>query len=369
MNISRGKIGMQETVSLLGIALAIGVIFTVNTEKLFAEGNSSYISLPLSVLLSFCSVFPILIGIRDSKREDLHDFLVFLYGRPGAFIAGFFLSAFFLFSAFSVLTKFSDILHSFSYVHSEHRNIALWILFSVVLLALGGIERLGRSAKCLCLGLLAVLLFVLFLPMKSYSLHRLYPLPGKGAGDILLESVRHCLYSLPVFLCSLVNLQGLHGAESTKRSLVISCGFSAVLIFLTQLCTGLSFHSIELQNLYIPIFRLDTILLKENYFMRLDKLLLFISLPGAILTGAYYLDAAVLLQAENWKASRLIPGILSSGLFLLIWIDLAFVRHDSFFRQILSFMENWGSFLLFPFCFFSGLFGTLKSRKKIRASV
>ena len=53
MNLREGRIGTRETINVIGIALLINGMFSIDSAKAYANGNSTFISLPLALALCF----------------------------------------------------------------------------------------------------------------------------------------------------------------------------------------------------------------------------------------------------------------------------------------------------------------------------
>ena len=49
MNLREGRIGTRETINVIGIALLINGMFSIDSAKAYANGNSTFISLPLAL--------------------------------------------------------------------------------------------------------------------------------------------------------------------------------------------------------------------------------------------------------------------------------------------------------------------------------
>ena len=52
MRLNEGKIGKQESVSLIAIAMVAATTYLLDSEKAYSKGNSTFISLVLSIVIS-----------------------------------------------------------------------------------------------------------------------------------------------------------------------------------------------------------------------------------------------------------------------------------------------------------------------------
>lgn len=343
----QGKIGMQEGISLCALAIVTTSLFTIDSAEFYADGNAGYISVPLSVLIGLLGILPILFAMKKTRSESLSSLLRSALGRGLGAVAALVIIAILFFSALAILSKFVSAVSSFLfYLESGYEKIALWMLATIAVLSFGGFERLGRTAKCFAAFLGICLIIVLLIPIDSYELYRIYPLPGKDFRAIIQDCLSGSIKTLPALLCLCINGQGVHGGHIVRRSSMIACGIGFVLVFAVQLCLGLSFTYMELQELYIPLYRINMGLLTEGYFLRLDKVSLLLWLIGGIITVGFYLYSASLLGLEMYGGTDIRPSLLTGTAILLTIISLAFTEYNNAFNMALGFFENYGFIIL-----------------------
>ena len=84
MNMRLGRIGAQEGVSVLSIALTLGGVFTLETKTLYEHGNSAYLTVPAAVLISLVVFILLLKSMQKAHVRDLYRLLEKGYGNAWA---------------------------------------------------------------------------------------------------------------------------------------------------------------------------------------------------------------------------------------------------------------------------------------------
>ena len=187
-------------------------------------------------------------------------------------------------------------------------------------------------------------------------------MPGKGILSILDESRCVSINVLPALLCILINGKGLGAEKCMRKSMFISCIIGMALLFAVQLCIGLSFGYEELQSLYTPLYRIDMILIKEGYYLRFDKLILFLCLVGGLIAAAFYLYSGALLAMELSGASDIRPGIVTGAALLSGIICLQFSSVNKQFTEILCFVGEYGFFVILGISVLIGAASQIKTK-------
>ena len=66
-----GRIGLSEAVCVAAIALSTGGVFGIDPVYAYLGGNSTYISMPLSIIVSLLIMLPVLKLMDATKCRDI----------------------------------------------------------------------------------------------------------------------------------------------------------------------------------------------------------------------------------------------------------------------------------------------------------
>ena len=179
-----GYIGRQETAYLLGIPLYLNGVFTLESQYAYQGGNSTYIWVPLSIVLSLGIFLLLLLAMERAGARDLGELFEAGLGKTLGRGCMALLALLLLLGGLAGMMRFISMLYSYVFTQSVYSSISLWIMGAVFLLAFWGIETLGRLSKLLGGLLLTLMLLNLLLPLESYQLYRLYPIPGNTWGQV-----------------------------------------------------------------------------------------------------------------------------------------------------------------------------------------
>ncbi|MBQ9832392.1 MAG: GerAB/ArcD/ProY family transporter, partial [Clostridia bacterium] len=332
MRMNLGKIGTQEAANLIALTLAVTGIFTVDSAVAYENGNSTFLSIPLSLLIVFGLFMLVMYAMRISEAESFSQMLDIAVGKTAGKVLMFIVVAALLFNAYLLLLRFISMIHSYVFVEASYLNVAVWVLIPVLCIALLGLETIGRMAKifAVALGFLFLLGFVS--AIDGFETYRLYPLFGDGVykiGEYTLESTYKFI---PAFIAPLTMIKGMNGIATVKKSTIIAACVAVVLCFITQLVLGLTYEYNSLKNMYFPLCRLNMSLQNEDYFMRTDKIGIFLWLSGAVITVAYYIYSAGYVFCKRTKTLDIRPcivcfTILVSSFVLIEYTDLYEIVH------------------------------------------
>lgn len=358
-----GRIGRQETAFLLGIPLYINAVFTLESGYAYAKGNSSYIWVPLAVLLSLGLFLLVAAAMGRAGAGSLGQLYEMGLGRTGGRALMAALAALLLVTGVVAVMRFISMLYSYVYIQSAHSSITLWVVGTVLVLALWGIETISRLSKLLGCILIAVVLVSLLAPMESYQTYRLYPMPGNTPGEIALYTLRHTFVLLPALLAGLCITQTEHGLKFMRVSGCVGACTAALLAFFTQLAVSLTYDYKELTAMYSPLYRLDMAMLREGYFFRLDKVALFLWLVGELIAAAFFLFSAARIASRELGLKNTRPAVAA---FTALLGCLLFFEHGGGYEQVEA-AEEWlnlnGCLFLPPFLLVAGL-GALRGAAK-----
>ena len=293
MNLRRGQIGAWESVCL---AILIGVsncAFLMGGRSLYAQGNQVWLAVLAGAALSLGIFF--LVG-RAMLRRGCDDLAAFFEDAVGVFLScllGTSVSCLLLLAAALPLVRVLFTLQRFIFVDAGMETLAVYVLLALLPLTLFGLESLARTAKLVCVPVLAAYLLMLLLGIPDYAVYRLYPLYGGGAWNFLMLLSISVLCFLPPLLLLLIFGEGVHGIRHAMRFGSIAAMISGVFSLFMQVAVGMAFSYRQLRQMDAPIYRL-ILSVRGGMQMRLDKILLSVWLAGILLGAAALLYGASL---------------------------------------------------------------------------
>lgn len=363
MNIRLGRIGEREGASAAAIAMTVSGIFTFENKLLYENGNSTYITLPLSVLVSLMFFILILQLMKSSGIENLGELFSAGLGGVVSPIVSVAFALLIIYSAYAPLSQFVRAMHGLFFDGVSYSRIVVFTMPAVIVLSLLGFETIGRSARLTAPVLFALLLLSTAASSSEFEAYRLYPLPGSAVEQIAIQTLEEVGTFLPALLCLLINADGLNGIETAKRSGVRAALFSAVICCISQLALGLCYTYRELGELFMPMFRINYLSKFEAHFMRMDKLAHMIWLAGGMIASSFYIHAGARWFSHFFDIRDVRPpavgGIALVSLMIMIEVESQ-VRES--FLHFKSIMNEYAFFPLIALPIAAGIAASIKRK-------
>lgn len=361
MKLKEGRIGEQEGVCILCVVIVLMSVFTLNSRSAYANGNTSYIWLPLGIALAGgASVFSLAMMKRVGE-EELSGY--YFYGLGGLFGR---VALVLIWQAFLLQVSFASALHSYVFQKSQYTSILFWIAAVGFYIAWGGLERIARSAKCISALLGIFLLAAVLAPSKAFSLFRLFPFPGESVAKIGEKTVSASLNALPALLCLQSMKTGMQGLDNMKKISLISVPISLGLVFVVQGALALTYVSTELREMFMPMFRIDMTLLLGDYQLRQDKTTLLLWLMGAMPASAYFEYGAAFLICRIGAIRDIRIPLLVIFIVLSIALPMTYSAYHAF-SQAQGWMEAFGWWIVWLPMLVCGLIVPLRLAGRARA--
>ncbi len=315
MNLREGRIGRRETINVIGIALLINVMFSIDSAKAYANGNSTYISLPLALALSIAVFLLISYAIRRSETVNLNTMLEFAFGKVIGKITTILVCLALVSLVYGPLVNFLAFMRIMTNDASS-TAVASFILPVMVALAWMGLETIGRTANCISLLFLISIAVVIIAAANGYESHRLYPLVGNDVSDIAMFTSSSMFKFLPPLLLLLSLTGGTQGLANAKRTGLIASLIAFVLIAIIQLSIGLTYSYTELQRMSMPFSQIN--MLTETLGIRFDRFAAMIWLIGTILTCSFYIYGSSFLYAKCFNQRDIRPITICVGTIAIL---------------------------------------------------
>jgi hypothetical protein len=116
--------------------------------------------------------------------------------------------------------------------------------------------------------------------------------------------------SAPVLLAALCMVKNVQGVSALKKSGVVAALGAAILVCVTQLAIGMAFSYTDLAHMLGPVYTLNLSVLREGYYFRLDKLLLFIWLGAQLVSIAFMIFVIARIAMRDFGLRATMPAIL-----------------------------------------------------------
>ena len=226
---------------MVGVSLFTATVFAMDSQQAYSSGNSTYIWMPLSILVSLAAVMVIMSAMEKSGADTLDKLFTAAFGRVVGRIAAIPLILLFIASAFFILTDFVNMIHSFVFYNSGYWEIALWVLLTSLLLSFMGLECISRTTLLILPMFAAAVLAALLIPYKSYAIYRLSPFPGNSLGDMGRLTLHNLLRTFGAMMALLTVTDKLCGMRFAKSSCLIGAVCAAAFTALTQFAIAMAF--------------------------------------------------------------------------------------------------------------------------------
>ena len=342
-----GKSGVMEGASTASIAMCTGALFTIESTKLYQNGNASYLTLPVSVLLSLILFLALLRSMEKCGAANLHELLSKGLGRFGEITLSILLVFILLFRAYAPLGSFIRSLHGLFFEGVSYRDLIVFVAPTVFIVAILGFETIARTAKCFAVLLASIYIVSLAAAYPEFDVYRLYPLLGSGAAAVTVQIAEEVGVFFPALLSLLIIGEGLNDLRTARRIGVISSAVSALVCFTAQMALGLVYTYEGLSRQFMPFFHINYLNMFEAHFMRLDKLANIVFMNGAILTGAFHIYGAARLYSQSFGIRDIRPPVTAFSLITAILVLLETELPDnSLFASAKGFVDAYGFMLV-----------------------
>lgn len=364
MNLKQGRIGFFEGMSLAALSVFTGGVFAIDSKTAYADGNLTYISIPLAAVLSLCVVLIVSAAAERNGCGDLFALMRISLGKTGGAIAALLLAASFVIASSKPLAEFAEVLHRLVYDGVSYGAIFAFMIPAAAFIAWKGFESAGRLALVFSGLILASVIIAAVSAAPQFDTGRLFPFPGTKPADFLKASLSQMLFTLPPLTALAVNARGLGGMGRMRKNAATGALSGAAAIGLTQLALALIYPAAVLSGLLMPLYRINFLSLSRSYALRLDKLFIMVWLSGCLISTAYLTYSAGYLLTEAFGGRDATPFTLTSLLAAALFSSVDF-RTDLETAEILSkITENCGFLLALVPLFAASAIGLFGKRRE-----
>lgn len=311
MKLKEGRMGVLEGSAAATVALTVNGIFSTDAKYAYSEGNSTYVWVPASILLSLIPVFVLSYSMERRSCGDLAEYADRTCGKAMGGVAVALIVAGLIYCAAKPFTCFLEVLHRLVFDGVSYNAVLAFIFPVTVFAALKGFECIGRLAAVFDGLLLISILTAIASAAPTYESYRLYPLMGDGALSLLRSTASQTLAALPPLLGLLASARGLNGIRYARKCAAASALISAFICGAVQLALGLTYTYKTLSGLLMPLYRINFLSLSQNYALRLDKLFIMVWLCGCVISSAYCIYCAARLHAGFFRSRDADPPLIA----------------------------------------------------------
>lgn len=300
--------GTLEGSAAAAISLFVCGVFSIDSKRAYGAGNSTYIAIPLSILVSLAIVILLSRAIERSGCGDLAEYLDGRLGfAEGTAVLTIF-AACMIRNAVKPFSCFLEVLHRLVFDGASYEMILAIIFPVTVFTAVRGFESIGRLAVCFGGIILISLMIVVVSAVPTYETYRLYPLMGDGPASFLRLTGEYTLNALPPMLGLLVMGRGLNGIRFAEKCAVRAALAASAACAVTQIALGLTYTYETLSGLLMPLYRINFLSLSQSYALRLDKLFIMVWLCGCVISCAWSIFTAARLFAGFFRFGSSVPA-------------------------------------------------------------
>lgn len=343
MRINDGRIGPLEGSAAAAVALFICGVFSIDAKRAYGEGNSTYVAIPLSILVSLVLVILLSRAIERSGCADLAEYLDKRIGFAGGFPILVMVSAGMIRCAVKPFSGFLEVLHRLVFDGASYPMILAFVFPVTVFITIRGFESIGRLAVCFGGIILLSLIAAVVSAAPTYEVYRLYPLMGDGTKSFIRQTAEYTLNALPPLLGLLVMGKGLNGLRFAEKCAVRASIVSAAACALTQTALGMTYSYDTLSGLLMPLYRINFLSLSQSYALRLDKLFIMVWICGCVISSAWMLFTASRLFSGFFHGGSTVPAAIAFSALACALILAGFERDYAIVRTAEDIAAKYGA--------------------------
>ena len=345
MNLREGRTGNRECVFMITTALCMNGLFAFDPFDAYSRGNSTYLSLPIACIAAFLVFALCVFAMNRSRSSDLCSLITYSVGKPIGSVICVYISLLLLVCISRLLDKFINTMCGYFFQDSSYHSVGIYFFIAMLVLAWTGFETINRTAKVMGIIFIAAQILLFANSISSYEAYKIFPIAGDGTRSMLGFSYRSGVLFLPAFATALITTKGMHGTKNTIKNGARAMIIAVIICAASQILLGLSQTYLDLSKVYMPLYRMSMITGKENFIVRLDKIIIFIWLAAALLVGSYFLYSSSLLYCRAFKQKDIRP---CSAIFCVMVLMLSLLSRSGLFMSFswTRILNDYGTLLL-----------------------
>ncbi|MDI9476160.1 MAG: GerAB/ArcD/ProY family transporter [Natronincolaceae bacterium] len=343
--IEEGKLGVQEAVWLITIAIISKVFFSGPTTMVAIVGNADWYVTILSAAIAMIGFVFIYLLLKRFPEKDITEIFNLSLGRFFGFIFSGILALYMLFVSSTRLAEFSEVFKVYILPLSPNWYIIGFFIVSVFVLSRLGLESMARFSKLAAYPMLTGLIVVLALSARNYNIKNIYPILGHGLSKTITTGImRSSIYGEIIILA--IFAKAFQGIKYIRREGIISIGLSALIISASLLAFTLTFPYYIAQELLGLVYQMAELIDYGPFFQRIEPITLFIWIISALISITIIFYSFVLIFCKMFKIQDKKPIILG-GVTIIYAVSLIHKDITTIIFRNIDFMRNLGSIVFF----------------------
>ncbi|MCX7746513.1 MAG: spore germination protein [Clostridia bacterium] len=307
--LKEGKIGIQEAICLVTIAICNKIFFTTPGFFTRIVGNAgwymTFISLA-SALMFFTFIYLLLKRFPGKNIVEVYDAAL---GRGIGFLFSFALMVSFLAASSFLTREFVDVMKVYVFPETPPSFLIGVMILAAAISAFLGLETIARTAKLGAYFALFGYFLVLLLSSQYFRFAHLFPILGYGLDKTVTTGImRGSAYAEVVILA--VFSGSLQGIKHIKKAGYISLLLSGFILSFGILCFTLIFGYTGTQEITAPMYIVARIIKYGSFFQRLEPLFLFLWIITTIIYVSILFYSTVSIYCKTFRLQDARPVIL-----------------------------------------------------------
>lgn len=313
--IKEGKIGVQETIFLVVIALSNRIFFTAPAVVARAVGTGSWYMALISnaVAIAFFSLIVLL--LKRFPGKNLLEIFPMVFGRVIGFCVSAVYAISFIVAGGVLIREFVDMLKIYVFPRTPISVLTGSLIVVIMAAAFLGLETIARTAKLVGYALLIGFILILVLAAQHYNPDNLYPLFGYGLDRTIIEGIsRSSAFSEIIVVAIFAG--SLHGIHHIKKIGYISLVLAGVIVSVTFLCLELVFPYYSFQELTSPLFEIVKIINYGIFIQRLESIFLLLWVVATVISGSTVFYSSVSCFCKTFRLQDARPVVIPLAILM-----------------------------------------------------
>ncbi|KNY26082.1 GerAB/ArcD/ProY family transporter [Pseudobacteroides cellulosolvens] len=313
--IREGKIGLQESVSLIAITIGVKVYFTSPAYIARLLGTSSWYATIISAAVTLVGFTILCMLLKRYPGEDLIGAFEKSLGRVIGFVFSIVIAIFLFIMTALILREFAEVLKVYSLPLTPPSFVIGMLLAAASIVCFLGLESIARAARLFAIFLLAGFLVVIVMAWNNYDIKNLFPMMGNGLDKTIINGIMRSSFYGEVIVLGII-ASSLQGLSQLKKSGYISIIISGLIASLSLLASMMAFSYATSQEITSRMYELARIIQIGGFFQRLDPFFLFTWCIGTMVSISFLLYCTISTYCKSFRIQDMRPVIIPSAVIL-----------------------------------------------------
>ena len=343
MNLREGRIGQQEAICAVTLAVSCKLIFVPQT-LFVGTGNTAWYSTLLTAVWAVILFVMALALMHRTGAPGLLEALDCSLGKSlGTVCRAAWIGALFV-GAGAVVGECVGMLSQYVMPSSPLWFLILLILCGAFPAAWMGFEAIGRLSKIFMVMFVAGAVLLFAGTLQHFESYRLYPLLGEGIGRTAGDSLTRLTLVGDVFFMATLS-RTMQRKRFIARSGMAALGFSGGIAALVMLCMALVFSAPMLEKITVPLFKTAAMTSFGGEFSRMEGIFVFVWIMCVALATAFSLYGCSNLYCKTFGMRDIRAALAAFGVLMFLWCSFA-AENSPVYRTIIAAVEQYGYLLV-----------------------